>query len=295
MKYMIFVAALILGASCQLADDANRINPPNCGRRLSEIDPSSPSKVVGGTDAVLGDWGWQVSMNYSGRFICGGSLINSQWILTAAHCVSSLSASFYSYDIGHHDRRQLESWAVTRKVKQVVKHPNYSAARFTNDIALMKLSEPITYVKEIVPVCIPNGQVDYSGRDSWGTGWGTLFSGGSVSRYLQEVKMPFLSDARCRQKFGSAADVSVMVCAGETGEGKDTCQGDSGGPLTVKHIPSDPSNEVFDDADNNAQPAQRWYNVGITSWGYGCGDGGVYTRTTNYYNWIKQILRQYAD
>ena len=144
---MILVAALVLSASCQLANDANRINPPNCGRRLSDIDPSAPQKIVGGTDAVLGDWGWQVSMNYSGRFICGGSLINSQWILTAAHCVSSLSASFYSYDIGHHDRRQLESWAITRKVKQVIKHPNYASSTYRNDIALMKLSEPVTYVR----------------------------------------------------------------------------------------------------------------------------------------------------
>jgi secreted trypsin-like serine protease len=103
--------------------------------------------------------------------------------------------------------------------------------------------------------------------------------------------MPYLSDFKCKQKFGSAFDISTMVCAGEIGEGKDTCQGDSGGPLVVQHIPSDPSSDVF------SQPAQRWYQVGITSWNWrnGCGDGGVYTRTSYYYNWMKLVLRQYAD
>lgn len=57
----------------------------------------------------------------------------------------------------------------------------------------------------------------------WATGWGTLRSGGAVSRYLMEVQMPFLTDTRCKQKY-SIADIPTMVCAGETGENKDTCQ-----------------------------------------------------------------------
>lgn len=289
MKFLIiFSLALFINVNCQQADDARRINLQNCGLRLN--DQANVEKVVGGVDAALGDWGWQVSMNYSGRFICGGSLINSQWILTAAHCISSLSGSLYSFDIGHHDRAALEPWALTRKVSTVIKHPLYSSTRFANDIALLKLSTPVTYVKQIVPVCIPNGQVNYAGRDSYGTGWGTLKSGGIVSRYLQEVAMPFLTDSRCKQKYTSA-DTAIMVCAGETGQNKDTCQGDSGGPLSVKHLPTDPSNENFNDPDNNAQPASRWYNVGITSWGYGCGDGGVYCRTSYYYNWIKNTIK----
>ncbi len=101
------------------------------------------------------------------------------------------------------------NWVISKDYKTLLKNGTFNQSKVT----------------EIVPVCLPNGQVDYTNRDSWGTGWGTLFSGGSVSRYLQEVKMPFLSDARCKQKFGSAADISVHVCAGENGEGKDTCQG----------------------------------------------------------------------
>lgn len=289
MKFLIIVAALLVSANCQLSDDATRINSEGCGRRVSEID--STHKVVGGVKADPEDWGWQVSMNISGRLACGGSLINSQWVLSAAHCVGSTVASVYSFDIGHHDRAILEPWATTRVASRVIKHPSYSSTRFTNDIALFKLTSPVQYKKQIVPVCIPNGAVQYGGRDSYATGWGTLASGGSVSRYLQEVKMPFLTDARCRAKYGTAADTTVHVCAGETGGGKDTCQGDSGGPLVVKHLPTDPSSNVQGDAANNAQPAERWYKTGITSWGYGCGDGGVYTRVSQYYQWIKDQVR----
>ncbi|RNA21372.1 Serine ase stubble [Brachionus plicatilis] len=62
------------------------------------------------------------------------------------------------------------------------------------------------------------------------------------------------------------------ICAGEDGQGKDTCQGDSGGPLVVKS-------------------QDRWQLAGLTSWGYGCGDDGVYTRTSHYYDWIKEVIR----
>jgi secreted trypsin-like serine protease len=64
--------------------DAFNLNPPNCGK--SSFVPSS-FRVIGGTQAKPGDWRWQGLMSFSGQFCCGGSLINSQWVVTAAHCV----------------------------------------------------------------------------------------------------------------------------------------------------------------------------------------------------------------
>jgi len=275
MKFLILIAALVACVSCQGPNDEKQINPAECGLRINQIDPTHVNKVVGGIRADPEDWGWQVAMNSSGRFICGGSLINSRWVLTAAHCVSSLVASGYTYDIGLHDRASPEPWYEFRTVSLVVRHPEYSSSGFRNDIALMKLTEPLKYTRHILPACIPDGSVDYGNTKSWATGWGTLRSGGAVSRYLMEVDMPFLTNERCYQKYPTH-DHGIACCAGETGEGKDTCQGDSGGPLVSQH----------------GHQQNKHFCTGITSWGYGCGDGGVYTRVSTYMGWILSVISQ---
>lgn len=67
--------------------DAKSLNSPNCGQRPLQ----SGFKIVGGTQSTPGDWGWQVLMLVRGSFICGGSLLNSQWVITAAHCAAGLA------------------------------------------------------------------------------------------------------------------------------------------------------------------------------------------------------------
>jgi len=245
-----------------------QLNPSGCGKRpLFNGD-----KVVGGTVAVPGDWGWQISMLFNGRHICGGTLVDANWIVTAGHCVYGyLNPSFYSIDIGLHDRTVKESWFINRKVQRVIIHEQYDDWTLHNDIALMKLTTPATIdYYYIVPACVQRSSEDLSGKTSWATGWGTLFSGGSLSRYNMQVPMPVLTDARCIQRFGEDVDGPTHVCAGEVGNNKDTCQGDSGGPLVLKN-----------DLDG------LWYLIGITSWGYGCGDGGVYTRVSHHVQWIE--------
>ena len=76
----------------------------------------------------------------------------------------------------------------------------------------------------IVPVCYQRSSADLSGQTSWATGWGTLFSGGSLSRYNMQVAMPVLTDARCKQRFGANLDPRLGICAGEVGNNLDTCQ-----------------------------------------------------------------------
>ena len=83
--------------------------------------------------------------------------------------------------------------------------------------------------------------------------------------------MNVLSSQRCNVKYPTS-DPTIQLCAGDN-EGKDTCAGDSGGPLVVKN-------------PNNG----KWYSHGVTSFGTGCGNGGVYARTSAYYDWIQQTI-----
>jgi len=246
----------------------------SCGKRPfgpKGDDDEYYDKIVGGVESIKGDWPWSCSLRQSGRHICGGSLINGQWIVTAAHCVSSLTASSYRWVCGHHSRLNVETWAREFTPIRVVRHPNYDSRTIKNDIAIFQISNTdISFTDYISPVCTPAAGTSYEGKTSIATGWGTLTSGGSVANNHMEVSMPILTDSACTTKFGAnMLDSKTQVCAGIKGDNKDTCQGDSGGPLVVKH------------ANGN------WYLVGLTSWGYGCGDGGVYTRQSAFLTWME--------
>jgi len=247
------------------------LNPPGCGLRPHA---RQGDKVVGGHQANVGDYGWVCTMRRNGGFICGGSIVDENFYITAAHCpFGNTNPAVYLLDCGVHDRLNMEAWAQTMRVGQVIMHPQYSSATLRNDIALMRFATPLPIDNNmIIPVCIPDGSEDWQGKFGDAVGWGTLFSGGSVSRYKMEVNMLHLTNNRCVARFGTSVDPNLQMCAGEVGEGKDTCQGDSGGPYTCPSSLPGQTNKHF--------------LIGITSWGYGCGDGGVYTKTAGYFSWI---------
>jgi len=246
-----------------------QINGPGCGKRPLARDPKD--KVVGGWEATPHSWGWMVGMRRNGAFICGGSLISHRAAITAAHCIyGSTNVNVYILDVGLHDRNNHESWTLNVRVSRLIMHAQYSPSTLMHDIAIMHFTDPIELDHyRIVPVCIPQPHQDWQGRMCWATGWGSLFSGGSVTRYLQEVEMIHLTNQRCATRFGTRVNTTLQMCGGEVGEGIDTCQGDSGGPYVCEDIATN-----------------TWYLVGITSWGFGCGDGGVYTKCQGYHQWI---------
>ncbi|CAF2345553.1 unnamed protein product [Rotaria sp. Silwood2] len=213
-------------------------------------------------------------MRRNGNHICGGSIINDQWIITAAHCVvgNQNPASYVIY-IGLHDRLIADEWVITRKVENITIHSKYSSQNFANDIALMKLSEKIDpYTEYYMPVCFPNVDQTFENQIGYTVGWGAPFYGGSLLRHLYEVASLVLTDNACKARYSSGMiNTSTQVCSGGNSTG--ACQGDSGGPFIV------------------ADPARggRYVLVGLTSWGIGCGDGGVYTRVSAYKSWVESI------
>ncbi|KAM5245994.1 transmembrane protease serine 13 [Ctenodactylus gundi] len=238
-------------------------------------------RIVGGALSPESRWPWQVSLYFGTTHICGGTLIDSQWVVTAAHCF------FVTPE------KMLESWKVyagtnnlnvlpkAASIDQIIINSNYTDDQDDYDVALIRLSKALTLSAHIHPVCLPMHGQTFSLNDTcWITGFGkTKETDETTSPFLREVQVNLIDYNECN-------DYSVydnyltprMMCAGDLSGGKDSCQGDSGGPLVCEQN-------------------DRWYLAGITSWGRGCGQKnkpGVYTKVTEVLTWIYSKMESEA-
>ncbi|MEQ2223201.1 hypothetical protein ILYODFUR_034362, partial [Ilyodon furcidens] len=152
----------------------------NVTRDLDQSEDSEPvdgeGRVVGGGNAVRGAWPWMVSLFWRGRHVCGASLIGSDWLLTAAHCVygKNVHLDYWSAVLGLHVQSNTNSEDVqTRRVDQIVIHREYNRLSKHGDIAMMHLQQPINFTQWVQPVCLPaQGQSFTAGRKCFIAGWG---------------------------------------------------------------------------------------------------------------------------
>ncbi|XP_073688771.1 trypsin-like [Garra rufa] len=267
LRLAVCVAGVLLlniaGSLCQL---------DVCGQA-----PLKP-KIVGGQDAVEGSWPWQASINYASTegLICGGSLINKDWVLSAAQCFVSIPPSSIKIYLGRHRRIGENPNEISRNVIQIINHPKYDPDTHDNDIALVKLSSSVTFNDYISPICLAAaGSTFAEDTESWVTGWGTLSSeGNNFATILQEVMIPVVSKKACNSAYANSI-TDNMLCAGLTEGGKDSCKGDGGGPMV----------------HNNGS---HWFQSGIASFGIGCAlptFPGVYTKVSEYQDWISSQIR----
>ncbi|XP_042742046.1 chymotrypsinogen A-like [Lagopus leucura] len=244
---------------------------PSCG--VPAITPviRGLNRIVNGEPAVPGSWPWQVSLQRYGNFhFCGGSLINEEWVITAAHCGVRTTDTVV---LGAYDREESSSDEQRLGVAKVFRNPSYSWLTIRNDIALIKLATPAQLNARVSPVCLPEATDDFPGGLSCvTTGWGVLNSNDAdTPAILQQAALPLLTNAQCKQYWGLRI-YNMMVCAGA--DGTSSCSGDSGGPLVC-------------------QKDGAWTLVGIVSWGSStCSTSvpAVYTRVTALRDWIDSVM-----
>merc|ERR1711899_325729 len=254
-----------------------------CGCGYSNTNPAASGRIVGGQEVnPMHSKPYQVylqSCSSRGCAMCGATLLNKRYAMTAMHCVEEASSLVVA--LGEHNiRSDIENHQPKSiPVERVIKRSDYDSDNVNNDIALLRLAQEVVFNDNIVPACLPSSTSQkYAGWDAVVSGWGTTSSGGRTSDVLKETRQTILANtaAECVQGAGgpgaTASVPETKLCAYK--QGTDSCQGDSGGPLVV-----------MEDG--------RWTVVGVVSYGFGCatsGFAGVYARVTNYMNWIQSNI-----
>nr|UUL48243.1 venom serine protease 2 [Microplitis pallidipes] len=259
--------------------------PPQCGSSNGPIP-----KVVGGVPAALGAWPWIAALGYRSTkhpnrpsWLCGGSLISSRHVLTAAHCVYQRRDLYIVRlgDLNLDDTVDDGANPVDILIDTATIHPDYSPSHYTNDIAMIKLQQDVQFTPNLQPICLPfvkeliNKDFVYS--VPFIAGWGSIYFRGPSASDLQQLQLPVIEQEKCVnafKRFKTAVIDNRVMCAGYAKGGKDACQGDSGGPLMY------PVGRAF-------------YIIGVVSYGYRCaepGIPGVYTRVGAFVDFITSNL-----
>jgi len=222
---------------------------------------------VGGEETEQHEYPWQVALVSAGGShpFCGGTLISSQHVLTAAHCTAGSSASSIAVLVGEH---RIDDNSFTRvSLSAITDHPSYNSNTLDNDYSILTLSSPVAFSQAVSPACLPSAAADFTGSTAVVSGWGTTSSGGNQPTALRDVQVTVQSQEQCNSAYNGGI-TNNMICAADSG--KDSCQGDSGGPLVV-------------------QENGRYALAGVVSWGYGCALDqypGVYAKVTSQMDWI---------
>uniref|UniRef100_H2ZII6 Peptidase S1 domain-containing protein n=1 Tax=Ciona savignyi TaxID=51511 RepID=H2ZII6_CIOSA len=243
-------------------------------------DSVPDERIVGGKSSFLGGWPWMVYILIDGSTLCGGTLIDEYWVVTAAHCfktaTSSTTVKMYFGRLNPYATREQEPHVQIRDAVQLILHEEWDKNRFPyNDIALLRVGTAVRFNQFTNKVCLPNGESPSPGTRCWVTGFGTTAYRGPAAKILREVSLPIVDLNTCARSYTSTSypiDQQKMLCAGYAQGGRDACQGDSGGPLVCQRCDS-----------------CSWYLAGVVSYGKGCATPtyyGVYTNVEKYEQWI---------
>lgn len=295
MAILLALAAVPAAASEAFAETRNwardfvRQQEAAAFERATGIAPGTlpgigPGLIVGGRQAAPGRWPFHVGLllasikdNFRAQF-CAGTIVDEEFILTAAHCASFVAPGKLHILTG---TQSLVRGGRRREVRAIKVHPKYNANTLDFDVAIVQLKNKIPDIgrndKARILSRADEAQLAPNGMTTFVTGWGSVSLGGSYPTNLREVSVPLVGRGICNRPESYDGSVTTrMLCAGLRQGGRDSCQGDSGGPLLVRNA------------------AGRFVmQAGITSWGEGCALPdfyGVYSRVAAMESWITATI-----
>ncbi|WP_445528710.1 serine protease [Streptomyces cyslabdanicus] len=234
---------------------------------------AADSVVIGGFPGDVSQSPWTVALSSRARFggtragqFCGGVAIGRTAVLTAAHCLSAEAVGAprtpdLKVITGRTDLLSDQGKEVP--VRGTWINPHYDPATNAGDFAVLTLAEPLPK-RAVIPMAGAGDPAYSPGTSATVYGWGDTTGAASYSTSLHAASVHVLHDAECQKAYPGGGDGTYrpesMLCAGESGGGRDACQGDSGGPLVA-----------------------QGRLIGLVSWGSGCGRAGspgVYTRVS---------------
>ncbi|CAO1437133.1 unnamed protein product [Diamesa serratosioi] len=224
-------------------------------------DADRTGRIVGGTNTTIEAHPYQIALFYTNRHSCGGAILNTNTILSAAHCTDRSQTEF-AVRAGS---TFVSSGGQYIKATGYFNHEMYDDFDLSYDITILKLETDLVFSASVRAINLPTATFNVP-QDSIATisGWGDLeFRSGNYPEQLQTVQVPVLSNPQCQIVYGNIDIFPNHICAGETG--RDACQGDSGGPLTY-----------------------QGRVIGIVSWGFGCAMDWptVYSRVSEFLPFI---------
>uniref|UniRef100_A0A1B6C1J8 trypsin n=1 Tax=Clastoptera arizonana TaxID=38151 RepID=A0A1B6C1J8_9HEMI len=242
---------------------------PNVVKRNTKI-PESLQKlkglgIIGGKTTTIQKHPYEAAVLYSGGFLCAGTILNKNYVMTLTSCVYGESASSFSVRVGSSSS---DAGGKVYKVKKVIQNPSFDSYSLSYDVALLKLSKPLKFGKTVKKINLASKALAKRSKVVL-SGWGNESS--KNGNPFKELTVAIVDRSTCNSSYspyGYPIDAS-MSCAYTSNEGP--CYGDFGDPIVAQ-------NKVY----------------GMFSWCFNCADDsfpGVYADVPASYNWIKKTMK----